>query len=249
MTVGVYGLGRFGRFWAGLLAGRFPVIAYNRTPGRELPEGVESVDLNGLVNADVIFLCNAISAMDPVLRQIAPLLRAGTTVFDTCSVKVYPIRLMQEILPAEVSIMGTHPMFGPDSARSGVHGLPLILSPVRVPETAVAEWTGTFENMGLAVHRMTAEEHDREAAYTQGVTHFIGRVLRDLDLKPSPISTLGYKRLLEVMEQTCNDPWQLFVDLQRFNPYTGEMRKSLQSSVERIVEHFGDPGRSDRGRS
>ncbi len=244
MTVGVYGLGRFGRFWAGLLARRFTVIAYNRTPGRELPDGVGAVDLDGLAGADAIFLCNAISAMEPVLREIAPLLRAGTTVLDTCSVKVYPIKLMQEMLPQEVSLLGTHPMFGPDSARSGVHGLPLIISPVRAPESTVTEWTGTFESMGLAVHRMTAEDHDQEAAYTQGVTHFIGRVLSDLELKPSPISTLGYKRLLEVMEQTCNDPWQLFVDLQRFNPYTGEMRKRLRSSVERIVEHFGDRDRS-----
>ncbi len=240
MSVGVYGLGRFGLFWAELLSTRFPVVAYNRTPGRRLPEGVREVDLDSLMQADTIFLCTAISATEPVLRQIAPLLRAGTTVIDTCSVKVYPVRLMEEILPTTVSLIGTHPMFGPDSARSGVQGLPLIVTPVRAPLETLSAWEQTFRQIGLVVHRMTPAEHDYEAAYTQGVTHFIGRVLRDLELKPSAISTLGYKKLLEVMEQTCNDPWQLFVDLQRLNPYTGEMRKSLRASVDRIVEHFGD---------
>ncbi|HUX13546.1 MAG TPA: prephenate dehydrogenase/arogenate dehydrogenase family protein [Spirochaetia bacterium] len=240
MSVGVYGLGRFGLFWAELLSVHFPVVAYNRTPGRSVPDGVREVDLDDLMQADTIFLCTAISAMEPVLRQIAPLLRAGTTVIDTCSVKVYPIRLMEEILPATVSLIGTHPMFGPDSAVRGVQGLPLILTPVRAPVETVSAWEEAFRQIGLVIHRMTAAEHDYEAAYTQGVTHFIGRVLRDLDLKPSSISTLGYRKLLEVMEQTCNDPWQLFVDLQRLNPYTGEMRNNLRASVDRIVEHFGD---------
>ncbi len=27
-----------------------------------------------------------------------------------------------------------------------------------------------------------------------------------------------------VVEQTCNDPLQLFADLQRYNPYTKQMR-------------------------
>ncbi len=65
---------------------------------------------------------------------------------------------------------------------------------------------------------MTPDEHDREAAFTQGVAHYIGRVLSDLGIQRSPIGTVGYNKLLEIVEQTCNDPWQLFLDLQRYNP-------------------------------
>ena len=39
---------------------------------------------------------------------------------------------MERLLPATASILGTHPMFGPDSARGGVAGLPMILCPVRI---------------------------------------------------------------------------------------------------------------------
>ncbi len=85
---------------------------------------------------------------------------------------------------------------------------------------------------------MTPRQHDREAAFTQGITHFVGRVLDDLNLEESSMATLGYRKLLEIREQTCNDPWQLFLDLQRLNPYTEEMRQSLGRSLMRILEQL-----------
>ena len=35
--------------------------------------------------------------------------------------------------------------------------------------------------------------------------------------------SFGFTELLGVIEQTCNDSWDLFKDLQKFNPYTNEM--------------------------
>jgi prephenate dehydrogenase len=87
---------------------------------------------------------------------------------------------------------------------------------------------------------MTPDEHDKMVAYSQGITHYIGRVLSDLNLKPTLINTLGYQKLLEIMQQTCNDSWQLFIDLQKYNPYTKNMRIDLQRSIERIYKSLGD---------
>ena len=75
----------------------------------------------------------------------------------------------------------------------------------------------------------------RMAANSQGVTHYMGRVLGEMDLRPTPIDTQGFKILLSVIEQTCNDPWQLFVDLQRYNPFTAAMRARLHDSLARIM--------------
>jgi hypothetical protein len=55
-----------------------------------------------------------------------------------------------------------------------------------------------------------------------------------MELRPSMIGSVGYQKLLESIEQTCNDSWQLFLDLQRFNPYTREMRRRLEDSLARI---------------
>ena len=85
---------------------------------------------------------------------------------------------------------------------------------------------------------MSPDEHDRRAAYTQGVTHLVGRILADLGLESSPIATLGYRRLLEIVEQTCHDSWQLFLDLQRYNPYTAEMRHKLRGSIEGVMRRL-----------
>ena len=147
---------------------------------------------------------------------------------------------MQDILPTEIRFMGTHPMFGPDSAGKGVTGFPIVVCPQRVPGIDAAFWTARFEEWGLRVLTMGPDEHDHQVAFTQGVTHFIGRVLGDLDLQLHPLSTLGFRKMLEVIEQTCNDPWQLFVDLQKLNPYTEEMRKRLRDSFMRIVMELED---------
>jgi len=236
MKIGVYGLGRFGSFWARLLAGLGgEVVGYNRTPGRPVPEGVTEVELTSLLESDAIFLCVAISAVEGVVAEIADGLSRGTVVLDTCSVKVHPVTVMDRLLPPGVEVVGTHPMFGPDSAQAGVAGLPMIITPVRSSGETVLSWKRRFGALGLRVVQMSPEQHDREAAYTQGITHFIGRVLKKLDVAPSEIGTLGYRKILEVVEQTCNDPYQLFLDLQRFNPYTAGMREELRTAFEAVL--------------
>ena len=43
MDVGVYGLGRFGSFWAAALAGHLAVGAWSRSPSHPLPPGVRAL--------------------------------------------------------------------------------------------------------------------------------------------------------------------------------------------------------------
>ncbi len=236
MSIGVYGLGRFGFFWAKLLSRYFNVKGFSRNPEREAPPGVKRVDEHELLDQNVIFLCVSISAMEEVLRRIGGRLKPDTLIIDTCSVKVYPAGLMEEILPGNVRIIASHPMFGPDSARDGLNGLPMIMWPLRNSDREFDFWSDFFKGIGLKVLKMDPDSHDREAAFTQGITHYIGRVIADLDLKESEIATVGYRKLLEIVAQTCNDPWQLFIDLQHFNPYTAIMREKLHSSIDRIMK-------------
>jgi len=243
MIIGVYGLGRFGGFWAGQLSSFFAdsgnsVIAWSRNGSRSVPEGVRRVPEEELLNADVIILCVAISAMEEVLKRIAGRIKPGTLVMDTCSVKVHPSRAMMKILPSDVNILATHPMFGPDSGRKGLQNLPLVFSPLRMGHDLIDLWRGYFDSMGLKLVEISPEQHDKEAACTQGITHFIGRVLGELDLNQSPIGTTGYHDLLDIVKQTCNDPWQLFVDLQQYNPYTALMRKDLHQAINVMLEKF-----------
>ncbi len=235
MKLGVYGLGRFGAFWASRLADFTDVVAYSRTPKSGIDSRIELISEDRLVDCDAVVLCVAISAMEDVVRRLAGRLKPGTLVMDTCSVKVYPVSVMKRLLPESIQILGTHPMFGPDSGRNGITGLPLVYSPVRTDASTDSFFRDLFNRMQLQLVEMSPDEHDKSAAYTQGITHFLGRVLQDLHLEPSPMATLGYSKLLEIIEQTCNDPEQLFLDLQRYNPHTHEMRESLKSSLDRFM--------------
>jgi prephenate dehydrogenase len=232
--IGIYGLGRFGSFYGQSLARIATVLGYSRNPERPTPAGVRRVGEEELLRCPVVILCVAISALPEVLARIAPRLEPGALVMDTCSVKAEPASWMADLLPESVQILATHPMFGPDSAVGGLEGLPLILCPVRIDAGTLERWQKIFTKLGLTVSRMSPEDHDREAATTQGLTHLVGRVLAEMELRPSMIGSVGYQKLLEIIEQTCNDSWQLFLDLQRFNPYTREMRRRLEDSLARI---------------
>ena len=65
-----------------------------------------------------------------------------------------------------------------------------------------------------------------------------------MGLRQSEIATVGYQQLREIVEQTCNDSMQLFVDLQRYNPYTAEMRERLEDALSSVRSQLDTPAAS-----
>jgi prephenate dehydrogenase len=228
-SVGLIGYGRFGRILGQLLTDDFRVKAYDLQP-REAQVGVELVDLETVLWEKTLFLAVPIRTFKRVVTDIAPRLQPGTTVLDVCSVKVYPVTVMQEHLAEPIGIIATHPLFGPDSFHRP-NGLKMVMHRTRDVHHRFDFWKSFFESKAIQVLEMTPEEHDRLAARTQGITHFIGRVLRDAGVEATAIDTLGFRDLLDVIEQTCNDSWELFIDLQNFNPYTMGMIRKLEASI------------------
>jgi prephenate dehydrogenase len=60
--------------------------------------------------------------------------------------------------------------------------------------------------------------------------------------KPQDIDTEGYKRLLHILEVVENDTWQLFADMNRYNPYAVEVRRDFikaMQAIERRIESDG----------
>ncbi len=238
MNIGVYGLGRFGAFWAKELAKHndSEVLGYSRSKKDDII-GVKQVSENELLEAcDVIYFCVAISSFEAVINSIKDRLKKGTVIVDTCSVKVYPAKIMRENLPDSVYSIATHPMFGPDSGKNGVKGLPLVIFPISCPKDIYNEILNNFKSWQLEVLEMSPDSHDREAAWSQGITHFVGRVLDELALQPTDLATTGYRRLMSIVEQTCNDPIQLFHDLQKYNPYAKQMRMGLKGALDYVMQ-------------
>jgi prephenate dehydrogenase len=236
-VVSVYGYGRFGKLWADILSENFEVKVYSRRglKKEEVSPDVQIATIDDLFECDAMFFCVAISSFEQVLIDSKDYFKANTVYLDTCSVKVYPAQWMKKYIPANSQIIATHPMFGPDSYNNSESKLPMVMSNIKANEDVFKFWTDYFSKL-MRVEIMSPEEHDKMVAYSQGITHYVGRVLADLNLKSTRINTMGYSKLLEIIEQTCNDTWQLFIDLQRFNPYTKNMREDLHYSLEKIYD-------------
>jgi prephenate dehydrogenase len=243
-TIGVIGFGRFGRFWAGLLSRSHRLLVSDQQDLARVAsaQGVEFVPDVATLCAQVhaIFLCVPISQLESVVAALRQHLRPGTLVLDTCSVKTYPAQMLQTHLGQlpGVELIATHPMFGPDSGALGLAGLPMVMWPLRASEETYRRWHACFTELGLNVVEIPPDQHDQMAANSQGVTHYMGRVLGEMNLRATPIDTQGFKILLSVIEQTCNDTWQLFHDLQAYNPYTADMRLRFEEAFKRVYSRL-----------
>ena len=242
-TVGVVGLGRFGRLWASMLQNNFTLSVYDSDPAQRAQaelHGLVSASLDDTLASDAVFYCVPISAFEATLEEHLPLFRelGGTrTLIDVLSVKLHARDIFERHLPAGYHALLTHPLFGPDSvAASGMAGQTIVIDGYRLPSEAFDAWRYYFESKGLVVVPMSADEHDRLAAESQGVTHFVGRTLERFGFAPTRIDTLGTKRLQDVTSQVSNDTWQLFVDLQTLNPHTKAMRLRLSEAQDSVFD-------------
>lgn len=233
-VIGIIGFGRFGKILAKLLKIDHEIKVYDTAPN-SVSADVEFVPLSTLLNLRTIFVAVPIRQFSNVIQKIAQKITHSTTIIDVCSVKLYPVNVMQQYLPADIGIIATHPMFGPDSFSENKQ-LKLMMHNVRDCHHVYDFWKDYFHNKNIKIIEMTPEEHDYLVANSQGITHFIGRALEHMHIEPTPIDTEGFSRLLQVVQQTCNDSWELFVDLQNYNPYSKEATEKLLASLTAIKE-------------
>ncbi len=236
--IGIIGFGRFGRLMAGYLARDFKIKVFNRSDKTEaiVGMGAEPATLEDVCCQKVVILSVPISTMRETLKRIASLLKPETTVIDVCSVKVYPVEWMKDLLPPSISLLGTHPMFGPDSAAKSLLDRKIVLSKVRIHNEHYQKVKKYLIGKGLNVIEATPEEHDRQIAVSLALTHFIGRGLDEFGAKELTIDTEGYKRLLHILGVVTHDTWQLFRDMYQYNPYAREERLAFMAGLKRLEE-------------
>ena len=221
--VAIVGFGRFGKTLFRLLKDDFEVVIV----GRNNPQDI--------IGVEVVFYCVPISTFESVIKLHKKYFKDNHLLIDVLSVKMHPKKVFEKHLGRlKTQALLTHPMFGPDSSKDGFKGLPMIMDKFLVDDDNFGFWKSFFIDKGLRVVELSAKEHDRLSANTLGVAQFLGRLLKELKLKSTPIDSLGTKKLLEVMEQACNDTWQLFTNLQNFNPYTKNMRLRLGRAYDKL---------------
>ena len=230
--VSIIGFGRFGAMLHSLLSKGFEVDVFDKNSIDN--SDVNEVSLEDALRNETIFIAVPIRDFENLVKDISKKISSGKTVIDVCSVKVFPKKVMLDNLSNQTDIIATHPLFGPDSLKDS--GSVMTMESVRNTFGRYDFWKNYFESQNILIEEISAEEHDMMAARSQGLTHFVGRVIDDFGTNQTRIDTEGYKALHKLVNQTCNDTWELFEDIQNFNPFTEKMISELNESFEKISE-------------
>ena len=226
-TIGLVGLGAFGILIARHLAPLMPVMGYDPACPPDGPAGPDGVALAGLdevARCPIVVLATPVDALAAVVAAIAPILAPGTLVIDVGSVKTGPAAIMRAGLPDDVEVIGTHPLFGPQSAAGGIRGLKIAVCPIRGrsgPRLAAF----LRKALGLRVIVTTPEAHDREAATVQGLTHLIAKVLVRMEPLPTRMTTASFDLLVRAIDMVRDDAPAVFDAIERGNPYASGVRR------------------------
>jgi len=234
--IGIIGFGRFGKLASHYLAKDFDVFVHTRADKTsEISQtGARAASIEAVCRQDIVIPCVPISIFKDFLKNIAPLIKPDALIIDVCSVKEYPIRWMREILPDTVSILATHPMFGPDSAADSLKGRKICLCKVKMEEKQYRQIRKYLFSKGLVVIEATAREHDEQIATSLALTHMIGRTLSESGATQLDIDTEGYKRLLHILEVVERDTWQLFTDMHHYNSHAKNKRIEFMEVMQDI---------------
>ncbi|KAJ8562276.1 hypothetical protein K7X08_011567 [Anisodus acutangulus] len=252
LKIAIVGFGNFGQFLAKAFIRQGHIVyAHSKTDYSHTANtlGVSFFqDPHDLCeqHPDVIVLCTSIISTEPVLKSL-PIqrLKRNTLFVDVLSVKEFPKNIFLQVLPTHFDILCTHPMFGPESGKDSWKDLAFVFDKVRIGEgesrkSRVGKFLDIFEKEGCRMVPMTCAEHDRYAAGSQFITHTMGRVLEKLDLDTTPINTKGYETLLNLVENTASDSFDLYYGLFMYNKNAMEQLERLDLAFEALKkELFG----------
>jgi prephenate dehydrogenase len=226
--LGFIGFGGFGRFIIPHLKPYFNVTVFDIVDlshkAKEL--GVRWGSLKEVASKDIVALAVPVQFLEELLINIKNLVQPKALVFDLSSVKIKPIELMLKYLPENVDIIGTHPLFGPQSGKEGIEGLNIVVCPVRTKKNHNLIRFFSKE-LKLNVMERTPIVHDKQMAYVQALTHFVGRAVNAMDIPDVEQKTPAYQYLLYIKRNLGQDSLDLFLTIEKENPYAKEVREQF----------------------
>ncbi|KAB2076704.1 hypothetical protein ES319_A06G058600v1 [Gossypium barbadense] len=252
LKIAIIGFGNYGQFLAKTLVSQgHIVLAHSRS---DYSHVAKKLGVSFFLNPhdlceqhpEVILLSTSIISTEQVLRSL-PLqrLKRSTLFVDVLSVKEFARNLLLDSLPPDFDIICSHPMFGPQSAKQSWKDLFFVYEKVRIGNEfsrvqRCEQFLGIFQSEGCKMVEMSCQEHDKLAAGSQFMTHTVGRVLDMLGLESTPINTKGYETLLDLVENTCRDSFDLYYGLFLYNKSALEMVERLDLAFDALRnELFG----------
>ncbi len=244
--LGFIGFGNFGKFIMPYLKPYFNVTVYDRLnfSSEAVTAGVKWGTLEETASKEYVALAVPVQYLEELLLQIKHSVKPKALVFDLSSVKVKPIELMLKYLPSTVDIIGTHPLFGPQSGKNGIAGLNMVICPVRTKKNGILQ-RFFAEELKLNVMERTPVVHDKQMAYVQALTHFVGRAVNAMDIPDVEQKTPAYQYLLDIKRNLGQDSMELFLTIELENPFAKEVRDNFIEELNNLNKALSEKGSSN----
>ena len=153
-----------------------------------------------VAGADLVVLCTPVGLFGAVLDEIAPALARGAIVTDVGSTKRNVVAAAERIVTGGASFVGSHPMAG--SEKRGVQHAAADLfqnavcittpTPQTRPE-ALEQVEAFWRRLGMEIHRMPPDEHDRRLADVSHLPHAVAAALVAMQDEASlPLAGKGF---------------------------------------------------------
>lgn len=243
--VGLFGYGQFGAFFSKYLTQLGPVMVYD--PLLKLEDKMDvgitmAATPEEAAKVDILIFAVPLGQLDELAARIKNAAPASSLLLDVTSVKMKPLSILRSHFPSH-QVLGTHPIFGPQSGKSGIEGLPIVLCNASW-NTENYEWLkNVLTNiLKLKVIEKTAEQHDREMAYVQGLSHLIGRALTQMNIPAAESITKSYAHLIELRDILKDDSWELFRTIQSGNPFAEDVRKEFEQKITDLEKKLTEEG-------
>lgn len=231
-SMGIVGRGKLGSVLEAILPRIFPGVDLM------ISTRTNDVTIEMVSQCDLVIPAVPISAFHEVLKEIAQHIRSGSIVMDVCAVKQYPVDVINELLPSDVSIVASHPMFGPgtlEKTHGSLQSLKWVMYPVRLKSPIFENFVLNFSKQGIDVISLTPQEHDKYAAAFHFTAHVTAAILKEVGLERTPIDTRSAESLFEFMEMVHTDSPSLLKEMMKYNPYCKTQLEKLHKAQNNII--------------
>ncbi len=215
MRILIYGVGKMGAFFKDFFAQRqYFVRGYDVDPAKNEAEDISDFD--------VVFVCTPMGEIRKALEHIKKAAKKNPLLVDVASVKNFSIPLFKEV---GFDFLSIHPLFG-DEANIPLSHLIVVEQSQREEAYQIIE---EFKKEGALITKLSLEEHDRQMAKIQGISHFLLLCFANVH-EDVGYSTRIYKALAKLAARALKENLEMYYLIQKNGE---EYRKRF---VEKIVE-------------
>ena len=249
-TVGIIGYGRFGLLLESLIKKIRPSIDLKIYSRNIISDSKRFFSFNSTVRSDLVIPAVPIHSFENVIKKISKKVKPGSIVMDVCSVKTHPIKIMEKYLPLAVTIIASHPLFGPKTVQilnNRLSGLSIVMQFVRGDKNKYEDVKKIFKDFDLKIIEMDATSHDKYVAKSQFPAHIIGNIAAGINLLPQVTDTKSNEVLNNFLIMIQADP-KLLIDIYRYNPYCKKELQKIERSFgpQKVLQKGKGSHRSQR---